>query len=124
MIRVAGEVPDDSVMGSIEYAVDHLHTPLIVVLGHENCGAVDGAMHYDPHHPEHEIPKHVKELLAKIKENIKGTTVLEKAVQQNATKAAEQIRTELDEEELDEEKGVSIVTGYYNLHSGTVTFYK
>lgn len=129
VIRVAGEVPDDSVLGSIEYAVEHLHTPLIVVLGHESCGAVDAAMHYDPHpstppDAHHKIPKHVEELLAKIKENIKGTTVLEKAVQQNATKAAEQIRKDLDEEELDEVKGVSIVTGYYNLHSGAVTFYK
>lgn len=40
VIRVAGNVLDSVSLGSVEYAVDHLHTPLVVVLGHENCGAV------------------------------------------------------------------------------------
>lgn len=39
-IRAAGEVLDSSVIGSIEYAVEHLHVPLVVVLGHAGCGAV------------------------------------------------------------------------------------
>ena len=38
--RVAGNYPDDLVIGSIEYAVEHLGTRLIMVLGHQNCGAV------------------------------------------------------------------------------------
>jgi carbonic anhydrase len=38
--RVAGNVIDSVVMGSIEYAVEHLKVPLIMVLGHEKCGAV------------------------------------------------------------------------------------
>ncbi|HEV3090580.1 MAG TPA: carbonic anhydrase [Candidatus Cybelea sp.] len=38
--RVAGNYPDDLVIGSLEYAVEHLGTRLIVVLGHQNCGAV------------------------------------------------------------------------------------
>ena len=44
VIRVAGNVVDTHVLGSIEYAVAHLHTPLIMVLGHENCGAVTAAL--------------------------------------------------------------------------------
>jgi carbonic anhydrase len=40
VIRVAGNVPDPIVLGSIEYAAEHLGTPLIMVLGHEHCGAV------------------------------------------------------------------------------------
>lgn len=43
VIRVAGNVPDDEVVGSIEYAVEHLHASLVVVLGHEQCGAVTAA---------------------------------------------------------------------------------
>lgn len=43
VVRVAGNVPDDEVIGSIEYAVEHLHVPLAVVLGHESCGAVTAA---------------------------------------------------------------------------------
>lgn len=40
VIRVAGNVIDSVGMGSIQYAVEHLHVPLVVVLGHEKCGAV------------------------------------------------------------------------------------
>ena len=40
VVRVAGTVLDDSALGSIEYAVEHLGAHLIVVLGHERCGAV------------------------------------------------------------------------------------
>ena len=42
--RVAGNVVDDHALGSIEYAVEHLGTRLIVVLGHERCGAVQAAL--------------------------------------------------------------------------------
>jgi carbonic anhydrase len=44
IIRVAGNVTDSAVVGSIEYAVEHLHCPLVVLLGHQNCGAVEAAL--------------------------------------------------------------------------------
>lgn len=44
VIRNAGNVVDDHVIGSMEYAVEHLHVPLIVVVGHEKCGAVSAAV--------------------------------------------------------------------------------
>ena len=40
VVRVAGNIADDAVLGSIEYAAEHLHVPLIMVLGHGSCGAV------------------------------------------------------------------------------------
>jgi carbonic anhydrase len=43
-VRAIGEVLDDAVVGSIEYAVEHLHVPLVVVLGHAGCGAVKAAI--------------------------------------------------------------------------------
>ena len=43
VVRTAGHVIDDAVLGSLEYAVAVLHVPLIVVLGHDNCGAVTAA---------------------------------------------------------------------------------
>ncbi|GAA4431850.1 hypothetical protein GCM10023148_37130 [Actinokineospora soli] len=43
-VRAAGEVLDGSVVGSLEYAVEHLHVPLVVILGHESCGAVKAAI--------------------------------------------------------------------------------
>jgi len=44
VLRVAGNIADPFVLGSMEYAVEHLHVPLIVILGHTKCGAVDAAL--------------------------------------------------------------------------------
>jgi len=44
VIRVAGNVLDDIILGTIEYAVEHLRVPLIMVLGHDKCGAVTAAV--------------------------------------------------------------------------------
>ncbi|UZF45725.1 carbonic anhydrase [Rhodococcus rhodochrous] len=44
VVRTAGHVIDSSVLGSIEYAVDVLNVPLIVVLGHDSCGAVGATL--------------------------------------------------------------------------------
>ena len=47
VIRVAGNVLDPVSLGSIEYAVEHLKTPLIVLLGHTRCGAVHATIHFN-----------------------------------------------------------------------------
>jgi len=44
IVRVAGNVISPEVMGTLQYAAVHLHTPLFVVLGHEGCGAVQAAL--------------------------------------------------------------------------------
>jgi carbonic anhydrase len=44
IVRVAGNVLGAETLGSMAYALEHLHTPLFVVLGHENCGAVRAAL--------------------------------------------------------------------------------
>lgn len=44
VVRVAGNIAGESEVGSLEYAVDHLHVPLLLVLGHEGCGAVKAAL--------------------------------------------------------------------------------
>ena len=44
VVRAAGQVTDKSVLASLEYAAEHLHSPLIVVMGHESCGAVKAAL--------------------------------------------------------------------------------
>ena len=44
VIRVAGNVTDPAILGSIEYAVEHFKAPLVVVLGHEGCGAVKAVL--------------------------------------------------------------------------------
>jgi carbonic anhydrase len=44
VIRTAGEVLDQAVLGSLEFGIAELHIPLLVVLGHQHCGAVKAAM--------------------------------------------------------------------------------
>ena len=43
VVRAAGHVTDRTILASVEYATEHLHVPLIVVMGHESCGAVKAA---------------------------------------------------------------------------------
>ncbi len=44
VVRVAGNIVDPALLASVEYAVDHLHSPLVVVMGHELCGAVSATI--------------------------------------------------------------------------------
>ena len=50
VVRVAGNTAGDATLGSIEYAVEHLRVPLVVVLGHTQCGAVAAVWQGDPLH--------------------------------------------------------------------------
>lgn len=65
VIRNAGQVISDSVLGSIEYAVGILHVPLVLVLGHDSCGAVRAAI--DSQAPDATpLPPHIASLIAPI----------------------------------------------------------
>lgn len=67
VIRTAGEVVDPVALGSIEYAVAHLGSPLIVVLGHERCGAVAAAV------AGAKEPGHIATVLKAIQPAVKAT---------------------------------------------------
>lgn len=60
VVRNAGNLADDLVLGSIEYAVEHLHAPLVVVLGHSKCGAVSAAV------AGGEAPGHIRGIVASL----------------------------------------------------------
>ncbi|MCU1635690.1 MAG: carbonic anhydrase [Cryobacterium sp.] len=65
VVRNAGQVISDSVLGSLEYAVGVLHVPLIVVLGHDACGAVKAAI--DSQSPDApRLPVHINTIIEKI----------------------------------------------------------
>jgi carbonic anhydrase len=68
-IEVAGNVLDKIGLGSVEYAVGHLHTPILAVMGHEKCGAVNAAYH---NHDESYITSIVKKIMPAIKRAKKG----------------------------------------------------
>lgn len=60
VVRVDGNVVGEKELGSIEYAVEHLHTPLIVVMGHRHCGVVEAAVRGTP------VRGHIASLLASL----------------------------------------------------------
>lgn len=65
VVRNAGQVISDSVVGSLEYAVAVLRVPLILVLGHDECGAVRAAMDFAQ--PEAEpLPVHIRGIVSQI----------------------------------------------------------
>jgi carbonic anhydrase len=85
VVRVAGNVATDEAVGSIEYAVDHLHTPtMIVVLGHEKCGAVDAVLQGEP------APGMVPSVLNRIYPAVQGIGKedLDKAIRANVALTA------------------------------------
>lgn len=128
VIRIAGQVVDDSALGSIEYAVEHLHVGLIVVLGHERCGAVDAAVDAVVNGTEYH--EHIKTLVDAIKpavEHVKDKPgdILENSVKENATQVAHKLKEAepVIKEEVEHGK-VNIVSGYYDLETGVVTIYE
>src|SRR5271157_4570405 len=117
VVRTAGNLVDDHALGSIEYAVEHLGSRLIVVLGHERCGAVKAAL------ASATAPGHVNSLVRDIQPAIEAAKTekgdpLANTVKANARLVAEKIGKEA---ELGEHKAeVRIVTGYYDLDTGVV----
>jgi carbonic anhydrase len=71
IVRVAGNVLNDEGLGSIEYGVDVLGARLIVVLGHQSCGAVDAAMKTVA--AKGKAPGHIQSLVAAIKPVVDAT---------------------------------------------------
>ncbi len=91
VVRVAGEVVDDQALGSIEFAVAKLGARLIVVLGHERCGAVDAALTGGT------VPGHIGRIVDAIKPAIAQSSAapgnaLDNAVRDQAQAVARQLR--------------------------------
>jgi len=83
VIRVAGNVTNDDIIASIEYAVEHLHSSLVVVMGHTNCGAI-GAAVSDLQDPSAKIDNHVRSLTDKIQTAIRAENLNESDLSRKA----------------------------------------
>jgi carbonic anhydrase len=123
VIRVAGNVLDDPSLGSIEYAVEHLGSRLIVILGHERCGAVDAACKGG--HPG----GHVGSLVQAIRPAVeaarrhKGDNLLADAVKANVQRVVDQVKGSWPVLGPEVREGkLSVVGGIYDLETGLVDF--
>jgi carbonic anhydrase len=117
VIRTAGNLVDDYALGSIEYAVEHLGTRLIVVLGHERCGAVTAALSGGS------APGHINSFVRDIQPAVtaskgKDGDALKNAIHENDAEVAAKIRKQAELGELSSQ--VRVVEGYYDLDTGKV----
>lgn len=128
-IRNAGNLVDDDVMASFEYAVEHLHVPLVMVLGHKRCGAVQ-AVHEADGRPLHdhlkELQRHMEELRDQIHRwhNNHSPACIDRLAHANAVLQARiLLRESRPVAEAVRTGHVKIVIGMYDLETGQVEIF-
>ena len=117
VVRVAGNVIDPVVLGSIEYAAEHLHTHLLVVLGHEGCGAVQATLAGGA------LPPNIAELTKRIAPAVEKTRGrgMEAAVSENVRlQIARALAGSPMLSGMAARKEIRIVGAVYHLESGAV----
>ena len=114
VIRVAGNVIDDHQLGSIEYAAEHLGIRLVVVLGHDHCGAVDAAINHDP-------DGYIKFITDEIKLAIGDETDDYKECCMNVRRSVSLIESSFEIQQ-EEEHGLKVIGALYRLADGAVEF--
>ena len=114
VIRVAGNVMDDHQLGSVEYAASHLGVKLIVVLGHNHCGAVDAAINHDPDGYIKYITDEIKKAIGYEKDDYKACCL-------NVKHSIEIIENSF-EIHKEEQQGLKVIGAVYHLESGMVEF--
>ncbi len=127
IIRVAGNVADTDEIGSMEYGVDHLGTPLLVVLGHTKCGAVTATVQ------EAAVHGHLPSLIGKIEPAVEKAksanpsagkeALVDEAIKANIWQAIEDTLSESETIRKAVIAGKAKVVGaLYDIEKGTVTF--
>jgi carbonic anhydrase len=141
VVRVAGNVPDPIILGSIEYAAEHLGSPLVMVLGHERCGAVKATVESKG---KSSGSKNIDAILKAVAPSVKKAAqecdackndpkcadtkkdqFIECVIDTNArTVAASLTRTSPVLKHLVDAKKVKIVAAKYDLDDGKVSLFK
>ncbi len=121
VVRLPGHVVIDEVLGSIEYAVEHLGTRLVMVLGHERCGAVEAVV------KGAEASGHIGSLVKAIKPAVdraksRPGDLLENAIRENVAMTVVGLQSSLPLlAHQVKDGGLKIVGAYYSLDDGKVT---
>ncbi len=117
-IRVAGNVANTSTVASIEYAVAHLGVNLVVVMGHENCGAVTAALGaQDNGYNLNHLLTHILPACRQV-----NSSEVNAVVKKNAELTVQEIigRSAIIKNKVAEK--LQILPAYYSLTNGVVTF--
>jgi len=113
VIRNAGNIADETALGSIEFAVGHLRAPLVVVVGHTACGAVAGAMIEGA-----EFSNYLQTVINRIRPTVENKEDLESATTANVKHAVAQIEAN----PIVVEAGAKVLGAIYDIVTGEVSF--
>jgi carbonic anhydrase len=122
--RIAGNFASDEMVASLEYAIQVLNTPLIMVLGHESCGAVDATIKSAKDGTT--LPGHLPTLVAALTPAVKSVQGDPGDLLANATRR--NVRINVDKlkaatpilKSFNDDKKIRVVGGIYQLKSGRV----
>lgn len=129
VVRVAGNVVNEENLASIEYAVEHLKVPLIVVLGHTHCSVIKAAVSGKPlegHLPH--LVAHIEPVIHRLRHthpHLKGDALIERVTQENVRHTIRVIleRSEIVRKQYEAGK-VQFAGGVYHLREGKVEWLK
>lgn len=128
IVRIAGNVLDSAVLGSMEYALTHLKCHLVVVMGHEGCGAVKTAM-LPPEATANE-PEHVRYLADAIRPAVVDVPALldpkarmREAVVRHVHAQVRALRRNPVVSEASSRGAVDVIGAFYEISSGAVDFF-
>ena len=127
IVRVAGNVISPEVMGSIQYAGSHLHTPLFVVLGHEGCGAVKAAIESKLNGTTHRsriqiLVNNIVPGLSKLDPHLSSHDQLAWAVEANVRWSMDQLMETPEGKQAAREGRKKLVGAVFEINSGRVRF--
>lgn len=116
IIQNAGNVSDTSVLGSIQYAIQHLKTPLIIVLGHTCCGAVTAA------HENKKMNGPLQNIIAQIDENIILNGNAEDSIKNHTLATARTLNKALEKHQAKIEQETQVIPAIYDIASGYISW--
>jgi carbonic anhydrase len=127
VVRVAGNVLSPEVAGSLQYAGAHLQTPLFVVLGHEECGAVSAALETRFRDVQHRsriqiLVDSILPALEGLDPHLDPVSQLTRAVEANVRWSLRQIRESPEGRARIAEGWMTLVGAVYDIRSGRVRF--
>lgn len=127
VIRVAGIVPDSSMLASVDYAINHLKSPLLVVMGHSDCDVVEAAVEGTrPAGRFGKLVERVGPVVDRAKQafpQAKGDDLLDKCIKANVQNTIETVLTEVaGVQKLAQEGKLKILGAFYDLDSGRVAW--
>jgi len=129
VIRIAGNVVEAGTLGSIEYAINHLKTRVVVVMGHEGCGAVQAAMQdeaersFESQYIQFLIDRIVPSV-SKLPRIRDSKARMREAVIANVRMQVHQLKQNQVVLEAMQKKEIAVIGAYYEISSGAVDFFE